>query len=386
MYLLLIFAIPEFMNEWKLYLILGIQVLFTITLSGEWIYEGMENQKYITYRTFFTSLLLVLAIFFFINSSADYLKYVFFLSVINIISSIFNFFYLKKHIKVKHIAFKELSVTKHLRFVLIIFAAQITAIIYTQSAITIIGIFDNMESVGYYSMATKFFRLSTVLWSAFSGSLIPKLTYLWTCKDSEKYEIYANNIYSLIVLVSVFIGLMVFSLSEPIIICFAGEAFNESILTLRILSFGIFGSALAYFFGIILLYSQKNERKFLYASIFVAILNTLLNLIAIKFANYNAVAFITVISEYICFLYLVIRFKCNYKGIKILSNNTIKCLMAGITAGYITLLSINYTSNAIMQIIVGFLVGTIAYSMLLMLLKHVYLKSILLQLHKQFIR
>jgi O-antigen/teichoic acid export membrane protein len=373
------------MFEWKLYLILGIQILFTVTLSGEWVYEGIENQKFITYRTFFVQLAFILAVFFFVKSSEDYLKYVLFLSVLNPISALINFYFFKNQVKIGYVSPNKLSIAKHFKFVLIIFAAQITALIYTQSAITIIGIFDDMKSVGYYGMASKFFRLSIVLWSAFAGSLIPRLTYLWANNDKEKYIEYANKILSLVVIVSVFISFTVFSLSEPIINIFVGGEFYKSILTLKIMSFGIFGSALAYFLGIIILYSQKNEKKFLHASVFAALLNVLLNLTAIKFADYNAVAFVTVITEYICFFYLIVRFNKHYKGIKIFSNSsTIKCLVAGIVSGYIASIAIKCNSDSIVQIIIGFLVGSSVYTVLLILLRHSYLKTVLLGLRNFF--
>ena len=379
-YLCLIFFINEFRSHILLYLIFGLQVLFTITSSGEWIYEGLEDQRFITYRTFFVQLLFIFLVYWIINSSNDYLLYALLLSLVNPASTLINIFFLRRSIKVKRFKIHFLSIFKHLKYVLITFGAQISTLIYTQSGITIIGAFSTMTAVGYYSVAVKFFRLSTILWAAFSGTLIPRLTYYWSNKKVESYQKLGNNILSLLILVAVFINLIIFSLSDSIITIFAGSEYIDSILTLKILSFGILGSAFSYFFGIIILYSQKQESKFLQATFSVAILNVILNLVVISLSSYNAVAIVSVLSEYFCFTYLTLRFRSNYKMLEIITGNNIKSLFAGFLSGIVLYNLLQYITNPFLQVATGVIVGGFLYILLLFLFKHSYLKGLISQI------
>lgn len=379
-YLLIISFNTDFKSEKDLYYILGIQIFFTITLSGEWIYEGLENQKFITYRTLAIQICYIILIFFFIKAPKDYHLYALITSLVNVVVVFINLFFIRTHIKIRKIKFKELAPIRHLRFVLITFAAQISSLIYTQSAITIIGIIDTMTSVGYFSVAVKFFRISTALWSAFAGSLIPRLSFYWMNKEYDLYKNFANNLLKYLILISTFLVVLNNALAKPIIMIFASEAYYHSIFTLKILSFGILGSALSYFFGIIILYSQKSDKKFLYASLFTSILNVSLNFIVITLTNYNGAAIITVLTEFICFSFLWFRYRKNYLGITLISKDNIKSIFSGTVCWLMVTYAISSNNNYFSQISIGLLFGGIIYILLLRIVKH----SVIMQISSKF--
>ena len=376
-YELFVFITPSFSSNRLLYVVLGGQVLCAPSISGEWVFEGLENQKYLTLRYAVIQILFVIGVFLLVKEETDSLLYVLCLVFVSIANFIINIANILKIISFKSIKFCQLFPLKHVKHIGITFMAQVSSLIYTQSAITILGLFTNLTSVGYYSVSVKFFRLSTAFWPALSGSFIPRLTLLWNKKQVNAYNILCNRILGYSILFSAYISVCMFSLSDQIILLFAGEKFLNSILILKVLSFGIIGSVFSYFLGIIVLYSKRKDRYFLQISIIVAIVNIVLNLMFVNRVTCSGIALITSLSEYICCILLICKFKKEYEGINIISFDFFKVICCAIITAYIiTLIPFNFESILVQFIIKLFLISIFYFSFLI-LFRISYVKYIL---------
>ena len=69
-----VFAVPAFRTEAVLYLIIG-STLFFETIGVEWLYKGLEEYSYITYRSIFFKIVALAATFLLVHTKADYIKY-----------------------------------------------------------------------------------------------------------------------------------------------------------------------------------------------------------------------------------------------------------------------------------------------------------------------
>ncbi len=369
-YNLTIFLSPKFRSEWVLYLIIGLQILFTIPLSGEWIYEGFENQKFITVRVVLTNTLSAMLIVFFIKSSNDYLIYAAILSLPFILNIVINFYYIRKSRYFSFVAINELQPFRHLSKVLTPFAAQISALIYTQSGIVIIGFFDTMFAVSYYAIAAKIFILSSSFLSAFSGTILPRLTYYYANKDYKSYHLLGNNVLKGVLIFGVFAFSVIFSLADSIVSVLAGIEFERSIDLLRILSFALIGSCLSYFFGIIILYSQRKDVKFLRISFIIAILNVTLNLLLYRTIGLNGIAITTVISEFLCFLLIFYTCRKDLEGIELINFDNLKIFISGFLSVVSILLLSKYIVGDLVRIVFGVTFGGFVYLLMLLFLKN----------------
>lgn len=62
-----VFAVPAFRAEYVLYLVIGLTLVFE-TIGVEWLYKGLEEYSYITYRSIFFKIIALIATFLFIHT------------------------------------------------------------------------------------------------------------------------------------------------------------------------------------------------------------------------------------------------------------------------------------------------------------------------------
>lgn len=188
--------------------------------------------------------------------------------------------------------------------------ALIFNLIYFRVDIFILGSFRSVGEVGIYGLAYQFFEAALTIPIFFSNSLYPILSKL-AQKDHAKYQKQVKFWAVLLILLGLglTVSLVVISLFIPLVF---GQSFIESQRPLQILALGLpffFISALLWHLVII-----DNKQKFLtlvYA--LGAVFNVLANIIFIPKYGYMAASFITVASEILITLLLLIALK--YKQI-----------------------------------------------------------------------
>ena len=163
---------------------------------------------------------------------------------------------------------------------------------------------SNTESVAIYSLAYKVFEVLLVLPTFFMNSVYPVLVL-----DMEKGESILKKTFSKVIRFSLFSGVLVGLLGiifAPLAIrILGGEGFNQSIDVLKILSGGIFIFYLTS--PISWLIMTLGYQKYLPWIYFVSFsFNMILNLIFIPKYSFYGASWITVASEFIVLILLLI--------------------------------------------------------------------------------
>ncbi|MGL4533673.1 MAG: flippase [Fusobacteriaceae bacterium] len=317
------------MKEQKLlFYIFSLNILFT-TFGFEWFYEGIEDQKFITIRSTVVKIISGLSIFLLVKNSQDYKWYALILAMGSVIGNIFNLINLKKYLKINKSIFKELNPIRHLKYVMITFAAGVSIAIFTKIDIIMLGQISGMNSVALYNMPVKFITLIKSVITVLGATLLPRLTNLYK-ENLQKYNDHLKKLASALLLYCFLFSTLLFILSEEIIKIFGGESFFESILTIKILSVIVIFSGIAYFTGIIILYSQKKDKIFLYAVLVASLVNFILNYNLIPKYNQNGAAVATSVGEICVVVTIQILARKEIKEAKIFSFNNIKFLFLAI--------------------------------------------------------
>lgn len=350
-----------------LILIMSTWILFN-NIGFEWFYQGIENQVYITIRFIIIRLIVLILMFLFVKNSKDYIIYGIILVLMNSGSNVLNLINIRKYLSFKNITLKKLDLKKHIKPVLIIFAASLSVSIYLQLDVVMLGNV-NEKIVAYYTVPNKLIRLVMILITALGTVLIPRISNCIKNNDMENYKKYVNYSLKYILMISIPSVVGIFLLADNIILIMAGEKFIESILTMRILVFILFIVGIAYFLGFQLLYPHGLEKYYTYSVTIAAIINFIFNYIMIPKYYQNGAAIGTIIAE-LTGVMLMLYFTRNYlKEIEFYNLKNLKYFISAIIMGIIILFIKSLCLGNILTMLVSISLGSIIYFIILLLLK-----------------
>lgn len=306
-YLLLIIVVYLFQNIFSSYNLLICIVslsIITTTLNIEWFYNIMEDYGYITIRAIVFQVLSLLALFLFVKSKDDYYIY----AIISIFSStgtcFFNLIHSRKYIKL----FKKqhYSIKRHLKPIFIIFGTSIAATIYLNIDTTMIGIFKSDNEVGLYTAAIKINKMICSLLSSVCTVILPRLSYYIFNGQKEKFNTLCIKAANIILIFSIPAAVGMFMLSKDIIEIFSGIEFINASILAQILAPNIVFSTINGFISYQIFIPLQKEKYALFATIFGATFDCLLNLILIPLYGAAGAAFATLIAEFVVFIISVL--------------------------------------------------------------------------------
>lgn len=369
-YIILFFLLNKISNFKQiktLILIMSTWILFN-NIGFEWFYQGIENQIYITVRFIMIRLVVIVLMFLFVKSSNDYCIYGVIVVLMNSGSNILNLINIRKYLSFKDIKLKDLTIFRHLKPILIIFAASLSISIYLQLDVVMLGNIND-KIVAYYTIPNKLIRLVMILITALGTVLVPRISNCIKNKDVENYKKYINLSLKYILMISIPSLVGIFLLTDNIIYIMAGEKFLQSILTMRILVFILFIVGLAYFLGFQILYPHGLEKYYTYSVTIAAIINFIFNYIMIPRYYQNGAAIGTIIAE-LTGVIIMLYFTRNYlKDIEFYSLKNLKYFVsAGIMGIFILIIKTLNLSN-LLTMLVAISLGSIIYFLILFLLK-----------------
>lgn len=159
------------------------------------------------------------------------------------------------------------------------------------------------RAVGLYAAAVKLSEIWYLIPVVICISLFPAI--INSRKTSLKsYYNRLKKLFSLVFVLSVIIAIIVSVLARPIIYVLFGSNYAESVSVLRIYSWSIIG----FFLGTVASYyllAENYMKIYLFSSLFVAVLNIVLNILLIPKMGLNGAAIATVISYSFLFLSLL---------------------------------------------------------------------------------
>jgi O-antigen/teichoic acid export membrane protein len=371
------------------YILLSILILFTdmfnsyhnllwimsliipLTLIGsDWINSIFEDYLYITIRTIVFQLISLFMIFLLVKEQSDYTWYALCIVISSAGSGLVNYFYTKKYCN-KQFIFNN-NFRKHMIPILVLFSTSVASTLYSSADITMLGIMINDYSVGIYSTAGKVYNIFKQILFAIVVVGLPRFSYMFAKKTKDQYEKMANNICDILVILAVPLVAGMVILSGNIVNVLAGKEYGDATLTLQIKSFAILFAIFAYFFMQLVLLPAKKESLIMKATIFVGIINILVNIVLIPRFQENGAAFTSVISEaLICIIVLFISRK--IVNVKFNITNLWQSILSTGCMVVVLQLSVHFIDNDILCLILSFLGGCAVYLLALFIFRNIYI-------------
>ena len=363
-YVVMIFSVPSFSENILLYLIVGLSIAFN-AIDIVWLYEGMEEFKFISVRSTIIKTLSFIALIIFVREPKDYLIYAI-ITVVGICGN--HIISILCHGKLARFDFKGLNIKRHLKPVLFLVAVNLSIELYTLVDTTMLGIFCDEERVAFYSYGSKINKILLQVVNTFTMVIVPKLASSVKNGDKESFNNLLSKTLRIIIILALpmIIGLQF--VAGTVIEILYTSTYSSSATVLRILSLVLLISPIGYLLGSRVCLVTGNEKKMLLSVSIGAIVNIIGNLLLIpKFQEYGA-AMASVFSEIVVMVVYILLGK-KYFTLNSITKNVVKTIIATVfillALILLSILRVNYVFLMIVQI----MSTIIMYFALLIMLK-----------------
>lgn len=270
--------VPKF-NAMSKLILLGAGVIVGQALFPTWLFQGMQEMKFITFINAITRLTPLALIFIFVKSEADIGLIMLFQSVGYLIGGIFSHIFSIKHYKLNFIKPTFSDIKKCLAGSCNMFLSTVGISFYRETNTLILGfVTGNFELVGYYALADKILRAFQTLLNAFSQAIFPYFGNRMAHNKQESMNAFTKigRYYAAILMLIV---VLLVWLIPYILEIYLGENIRAIVIDSRILLPVILVGGLNYYYGIVGLVNLDKQRAFTKYVLIAGITNIALCLI-----------------------------------------------------------------------------------------------------------
>lgn len=283
------------LQDYRTLLLISSAAILLQGLGLEWMYQAIEEYRYIAIRSVVFQLAAFVALFLFVREKDDVVPY----AVITVLagsgSYLLNFLNARKYIRFRRYGHYE--ILRHLKPILWLFAMVVSIELYTVLDSTMLGFLKGNAAVGRYTAAVKVNKMVVHLITAAGSVLIPRLSFYIRHNEGRKLHELLVKFYNYVFLFSVPAAVGLFMLSDDVIVLFSGNEFLSAGLTMRILTPIILVITFSITTNQQTLIPMGKEKLMLIATAVGAVVNLTLNRFLIPLYAENGAAVATVAAE-----------------------------------------------------------------------------------------
>ncbi len=369
----------------SLLILYGIQII-TSTFSMSWFVSAIEEFRYVTIRSIIIQLICMLLTFILVRESSDYIMYAFISVASSLLTMLVNVIFVRR--KISGVNCHNYEIKKHIKPMVLILGGSLSATIYSNSDITMLGIFSGDYHVGIYSVSVKIVRIMITFVSSLSTVILPRNSYYKKNSMVKEYESLLKKGLDFLLMFSIPSTIGISLLSRELILLFVGNQYLDSINNLRLLAFNIIISSFSAYIAYQIVLIYNGEKIYFTATLVSCIINLVLNYFLIPVFNENAAALTTLLAEALNGIICIvatrkrIQYKNLFKDIKdyVISSFIMACVVVIIKFGFRSC-----DSNLFILAICA-MTGSIVYGMTLIFLKNYLFISLVNQLKNKFKR
>ncbi len=283
-YTLCVFLIPQLSSNKPLYFFGTTKIIFNVILV-EWLFQGMQDFRYITLRTILIRTVYVISIFLFVRKSEDYDIY-FYLTIAQVIvNAIINWRHTRKFVTFR---FQIRGCKQYLFPVFSMGINRILFSFYLTFNVIFLGMVCGNLAVGYFSTATRLYTIFLSFLNAYNGVFVPYLNSLYGRNELDQFKRMIHFSFSIVGFVSIPLVTVCVILAPEIIRITAGKGYEAAIMPFRIVIFQVFFIGLAQILENQILLSLKKFKEVLICTSICTLFSILILLIFT--ARYGEVA------------------------------------------------------------------------------------------------
>ena len=300
---ILLTFIPKFNQEWLLFYLTFFMVIGN-AIYPIWFFQGIEHMKYITFLNIMAKGLFLILIFIFIKQPSDYILVAILNSLGFMTAGVIGIWLAYKRFGLRIVKPKIEEIKYQIKYSSEFFLSRFAVTSYSNTNTFIIGLLCSPIMVAYYGAAEKIFQAMNGLSAPIGQVLYP---FMAKQKNINKFKkiFYPSLIFLACMSIFMFLSAKYF------ILIFYGSELITAYKVLRIFCVTILCSFTTGLIGYPLLaalgYSKEANFSVIYASIIH--ISGLFILFLLDKINIYTVAWMTMISEFICVSYRIYGIK-----------------------------------------------------------------------------
>ena len=359
-----------YLNLYLIHLVTIAAAMFDIN----WFYQGREEFKYLSIRGILIKLIGIIGTFIFVKGPGDVWIAILMISGPILILNILLWLGLPKRL-VKVNNDEKIDFKRHFKELAIYFIPTISIQLYVYLDKTMILLITKSESdVGLYEQAEKIIKLGISVVGSFNLIMRSRLSYVKENNDLEAAKNYITKSAILILLLSIPMIFGYIIVAHNFVGWFLGTGFEfvEQLmylftpLILIMAVNGLFGNQYMIPFGL------RKQMNIVFIS--AAILNAVLNIIAINLWGINGAVIVTLITEFfVAFIFAwYARKSVDFK--KILKYLLKYTIVAGIMFGVLLLIN-PFLPGTILKTVLQIAIGITIYMVILLVIRDDFLMT-----------
>lgn len=259
-------------------------------LNTDWVFQALEDMKYITIRSIFTKLIFTLLIFVFIHKPDDYLWQPILTAFGMLIPSIWGVVILKRRFGVTIYIPPLKSVFHQIGNGCNMFVTTFLPTVYTNLNVLLLSAYNGEKATGIYSGGTRFTSIAYNMFQLLSRTFFP-----FFARKLNAHKMYVKFSFAL----SIVISLVFFVFARPIVLVFLGPEFEETVNVLRIVAFTPIAMSLMNSYGINYLVIKGKERMMRNIILFTSVFGIVLGAIGAIYYSYIGVACVSLLTQFL---------------------------------------------------------------------------------------
>ena len=366
-------TVPKLQEYRELLLCSSLAILLQ-GMGVEWLYQALEEYRYIAIRSVLFQIIALIALFWFVRDAQDVLPYAAITLFASSGSYVINFINARKCICFP--CHGCLEIKKHLKPLLWLFAMAVSIELYTVLDSTMLGFLQGDGAVGRYTAAVKVNKIVVSIISAVGVVLIPRLSYYISRGEQQKIKELTRDAYNYVLLLAIPAMTGLFLFSDEIILLFSGNGFARAGITMRILT------PIVVFIPFSVTTNQQTfvpmgkEKLILLSTMVGAVTNFLCNLWLIPRYAENGAAVATVVAE--CAVAVVCYGNAKrYFDMREILQKIWQYILAAVPMVLIVFMIRRWDAPYVLKLCIGAVVSAGSYFSILIALKNAYLMKII---------
>lgn len=264
-----------FSNDAGLYSIMFIGVV-GIVLFPLWVYQGVEQMKYILIINVAIRSVTIVSIFLLVKVENDYLLLAVIYTITQVMTGITGLFFAIRKFDLRYLFPSKVQLLEQLKKGWNLFLSSIWINLYTTSNVFILGLFAPSSVVGYYSAADKVRIAFQGILSSMSQSVFPYVNKL-LAESYQKFISFNRKLLKISFMIGIIISSSLFLFAEPIVKIVLGNEYSPSVIVLRIIAWLPLIIFLSNVFGIQTMLPLNYQKRFSQILFLAALINLMIS-------------------------------------------------------------------------------------------------------------
>ena len=323
-YVGIIFFVSD-LERYSTLLYIGFFYILFNNFIVDWFFNGIENFKYIAYRTLLIRLVYVAAVFVLIRNEDHYIRYYLLSAAVVFANAAVNWTYRRKFVRLVSVSITE--VRKYLKSFVVIGIQVVLLSYYNTVNPVLLGFMGNDTEVGFYTIAIKLSLIILLVYNAYTLVMLPRLSSLVHQKNDAYANYLVGSSFKLLYIFSIPLIILVELFVPEIVLLVAGSGYEGAVNPMRISIFIILIGGISQIMINQVLIPNNMEKGVLIAAVCGVGTGFVLNLLLIPEYMSNITAASWIASEVIIIAGTYIYAKRRLKDISLKLLDLIKYLL-----------------------------------------------------------